>query len=117
MIGDLDGAPALLRNDVGNRQNFLAIDLAGTTSNRSALGARVTVTSADLRQTEERRSGGSYLSQSDTRLHVGLERRTTVPAIRVRWPSGVTQEFSNVPANAFITITEGEPAWKVVRQR
>ena len=118
VIGDLDGAPALLRNDVGNRQNFLAIDLAGTTSNHTGLGARVTVTSADdLRQTEERRSGGSYLSQSDTRLHVGLEKRTIVPAIRVRWPSGVTQEFSNVPANAFISITEGEPAWKVVRQR
>ncbi len=117
VISDLDGAPTLLRNDGGNRHNFLVIDLVGTKSNRRALGARVTVTSGDLVQTDERRSGGSYLSQNDARLHFGLEKRTSVAAVRVRWPGGVTQELTNVPANAFITITEGEPAWRVVLQK
>jgi hypothetical protein len=117
VIGDLDGAPTVLRNDGGNRNNFLVIDLVGTTSPRRALGARLTVTSGDLIQTDDRRSGGSYLSQNDARLHFGLEKRTTVAAVRVRWPGGATQELTNLPANAFITITEGEPAWRVVRQK
>jgi hypothetical protein len=117
VIGDLDGAPSLLRNEVGSRNNFLIVDLVGTRSNRSAFGARVTVTSGDLVQAEERRSSGSYLSQNDTRLHFGLEQRTRVAAVQVRWPSGVTQELTGVPANAFITIAEGEPGWRLALQK
>jgi hypothetical protein len=117
VIGDLDGGPTLLRNDSGNRNNFLVIDLIGTKSNRSALGARVKLTSGDFVQTDERRSGGSYLSQNDTRLHFGLERRTDVSAVQVRWPGGASQDFSKLPANAFITVTEGEPVWRLVRHR
>jgi hypothetical protein len=117
VIGDLNGRPTLLRNDSGNRNNFLVIDLVGTKSNRSALGARVKVTSGDFVQTDERRSGGSYLAQNDTRLHFGLERRTNVTAVQVRWPGGARQDFSTVPANAFITVTEGEPLWRLVLRR
>jgi hypothetical protein len=108
VVNDIDGAPHVLRNDGGNRNNFLSIDLAGTASNRSAYGARVTVTAGDFTQMQERRSGGSYISQNDTRLHFGLEGRTRVDSIEVRWPSGLTQTFTDTPANAFVRITEGE---------
>jgi hypothetical protein len=113
VINDLDGAPALLRNDGGNRNNSLTLDLVGRTSNRSAYGARVKVTSGGLAQTAERRSGGSYLSQHDARLHFGLERSDRVDTVLVRWPGGATQEFAHLPINAVVTITEGEPAWRV----
>ena len=72
VINNLDGAPTVLRNDGGNRGNFLVVDLEGRVGNRSAVGAIVTVSATDLVQRAERRSGDSYLSHSDTRLHFGL---------------------------------------------
>jgi hypothetical protein len=117
VVSDLDGAPTILRNDGGNRNNFLVIDVAGTNSNRSALGARVKVTSGGFVQTEERRSGGSYLSQNDTRLHFGLEKRGRVDTVQVRWPSGGTQVFADLPVNAFVRLTEGDPTPHLVLQK
>jgi hypothetical protein len=109
VVNNLEGSVTVLRNDGGNDNNFLVVDLIGTKSNRSALGARLKVTSGDLVQTAERRGGGSYLSQNDTRLHFGLEKRQSVDKIEVRWPDGAIQTIGSVPANRFITITEGEP--------
>ena len=86
----------------------MTIELVGGKSNRSALGARVKVTAGDLVQVAERRGGGSYLSQNDTRLHFGLEKRTTVDRIQVRWPDGNMQTVTSIPANRFVTITEGD---------
>jgi enediyne biosynthesis protein E4 len=117
VIADLDGAPTLLRNEVGARNNFLVVELVGTKSNRSGLGARVTAGSGDLVQIEERRSGGSYISQNDTRLHFGLDQRSSVASVQVRWPGGAKQQLTNVPANSFITVTEGESGWRVVRRK
>jgi hypothetical protein len=117
VINNLDGPPTLLRNDGGNRHNFLNIDLVGRSSNRSAYGARVKVTSGGFIQTDERRGGGSYISQNDPRLHFGLEKRTTVDAVEVRWPGGATQTFAHLPVNAFVRLTEGEPAWRLVLQK
>ena len=108
VINNLDGPSTVLRNDGGNANNFLVIDLVGRKSNRSAFGARVTVTAGDLVQVDERRSGGSYLSQNDVRLHFGLEKRQKVDRIEVRWPGGGVDTVSGVEANRFITITEGE---------
>jgi hypothetical protein len=108
VINNLDGRPTLLRNDGGNRNSFLVINLIGGKSNRSAFGARVKVIAGDLVQVAERRSGGSYISQNDTRLHFGLERKTKVDAVEVRWPNGTTAKFTNIPVNRFISIKEGE---------
>ena len=88
VINNLDGAPTVLRNDGGNRGNFLVIDLEGRTGNRSAVGAIVVVRAGDLVQRAERRSGDSYLSHSDARLHFGLGTRTKIDSIEVRWPNG-----------------------------
>jgi enediyne biosynthesis protein E4 len=108
VVNDLDGAPQVLRNDGGNANNSVLIRTIGTKSNRSGIGARVRVVSGDLTQTDEVRSGGSYLSQNDTRLHFGLERRTKVDAIEIRWPSGAVDKVVDVPANKIVTIKEGK---------
>lgn len=110
VINNLDGAPAVLRNDGGNAHNFLNVDLVGRTSNRSAIGAVVTVRAGDLVQRAERRSGGSYLSHDDMRLHFGLEGRTAIDAVEVLWPTGTEQRFTGVRANTFIRIVEGAAA-------
>jgi len=107
LIADLDGPPQLLRNDGANANNSIMIRTVGTKSNRSGIGARVTVVSGDLTQTDEVRSGDSYISQSDLRLHFGLEKRTKVDSIQVRWPSGTVDKISNVGVNRIITIKEG----------
>ena len=107
VINNLDGAATVLRNDGGNGGNFLVVDLEGRTGNRRGVGAIVTVTAADLVQRAERRSGDSYLSHSDARLHFGLGSRTKVDAVDVRWPNGTLQRFGEIPANAFIRIVEG----------
>jgi hypothetical protein len=106
-VNNLDGAPTVLRNDGGNRRHFLVIALEGRRASRSAVGATVTVTAGPLVQRARRRSGDSYLSHSDARLHFGLGARTTVDAIEVRWPGGTTQRFGGVAANAFLRIVEG----------
>ena len=117
VINNLDGAPTVLRNDGGNRQNFIVIDLVGGKSNRSAFGARVKVTAGDLAQVAERRSGGSYISQNDTRLHFGLGQRSKVDAVEVRWPSGATEKFTDLAANTFIRLTEGKGLSKLDKRK
>jgi hypothetical protein len=109
VVNNLDGAPAILRNDGGNRQNFLVVQLEGRPVNRGAIGAVVTVRSGDLVQRAERRGGDSYLSHSDPRLHFGLGTRSQVDSIEVRWPNGTVQRSGGTPANAFVKIVEDAP--------
>jgi hypothetical protein len=116
VINNLDGAPTLLRNDGGNRRHFLVVGLEGRVGNRSAIGARVTVRSGDLVQSAEHRSGGSYLSHNDARLHFGLEERTRVDSVEVRWPNGAIQQFSALPADAFVRIIQGVNVPETVRR-
>jgi enediyne biosynthesis protein E4 len=108
IVADLDGPPQLLRNDGGNANNFIMIKLVGVKSNRNGIGARVTIVSGDLAQTDEVRSGDSYISQSDFRLHFGLEKRNKLDTIQVRWPSGVVDKISGVAVNRVVTIKEGQ---------
>jgi hypothetical protein len=108
IINDLDGAPQLLRNDRGNRNNSLLVRTIGVKSNRDGIGARVKVVAGGLTQVDEVRSGGSYLSQNDLRLHFGLEKRTTVDLIEVRWPSGVVDTVNGISSNKVLTIKEGK---------
>jgi hypothetical protein len=108
LIADLDGPPQLLRNDGGNANNSILIKTIGVKSNRSGIGAKVTVVSGDLTQTDEVRSGDSYISQSDLRLHFGLEKRTKIDSIQVRWPSGAVDKISGVGVNRIVVIKEGQ---------
>ena len=108
IINNLDGRPQLLRNDGGNANNSVLIKTVGVKSNRDGIGARVTIVSGDLKQVDEVQSGGSYLSQNDLRLHFGLEKRTKIDSIEVRWPSGVVDKVANLSANKILTIKEGQ---------
>lgn len=110
VVNDLDGAPQLLRNDGGNTNNAVMIKTVGVKSNRDGIGSRVKVVSGDLTQIDEVRSGGSYLSQNDLRLHFGLEKRTKIDLVEVRWPSGVIDRVPKLDANKVVTIKEGKGA-------
>ena len=87
------------------------------TSNRLALNARVYVTTGSMRQMDEVRSGGSYLSQSDLRLHFGLDNSNKVDRLTIRWPSGVVDEMRDIPADQQIVVEEGSLMWRVVKER
>jgi enediyne biosynthesis protein E4 len=108
VINNLDGPPQLLRNDGGNASNSVLIKTVGVKSNRDGIGARIKIISGDLAQIGEVYSGGSYLSQSDLRVHFGLEKRTKIDLIEVHWPSGTVDEVTNISANKILTIKEGQ---------
>ncbi len=107
IVENLDGAPLLLRNGGVRGNHWIGFELAGTKSNRLALGTRVTIHAGGMIQTDEVRSGGSYLSQSDLRVHFGLAAATTVDSVEVRWPSGRVDTLRNLAADRFYSVLEG----------
>lgn len=116
--GDLDviistnhGPPVLLRNDGGNRNHWLAVHLVGTKSNREGLGAKLTLTSGGNNAYREYGAGTSYLSQSIPDAWFGLGQADRAESLTIIWPSGTHQEFSNLPANRTLIITEGQGSW------
>ena len=106
IVNNLDGPPSLLRNDGGNRNNWIMIKCMGTRSNRSAIGTRVKVTSGERRQIDEVMSGSSYYSQNDFRLHFGLGRATQADSVELTWPSGLKESFRDLPANHLFILQE-----------
>ena len=102
--------PQLLRNDGGNRGNWLQVRLAGTRSNRDGVGARVTLTSGGFVQVAERVGGGSYQSAHDPRLHFGLGDRQQVDSVEIQWPSGLSDRLEGLEANRAVLVREGETA-------
>ncbi|MBI3654786.1 MAG: CRTAC1 family protein [Acidobacteria bacterium] len=108
IVNDLDGAPQLLRNDGGNANHALLIKTLGTTCNRDGIGARVKVVSGDLTQVDEVRSGASYLSHHDLRLHFGLEKRTKIDLVEIRWPDGRLEKLEGLGVNRIIVVKEGK---------
>jgi hypothetical protein len=107
-IATLAGPAVFLRNEGGNRRNWLRVRAVGARSNRSGLGAVVRITSPSGRQWQMVRSGSSYASQSELTLTFGLGQDRTVTTVEITWPSGATQTFSDVAANQFITIDEAK---------
>lgn len=108
VVNNLDAPPSLLRNTGGNRNHWLMVKCRGVRSNRSAIGARVTLTAAGRSQTAEVMSGSSYYSHNDLRLHFGLGDATMADRLEVRWPSGLVESFSSLPANHLFVIEEGK---------
>jgi hypothetical protein len=107
VVNTLDGPPVLLRNDGGNRSNWLMIKCVGTKSNRSAIGARASIIIGERLQMAEVMSGGSYYSHNDLRLHFGLGSAQKVDAVKVTWPSGAIDTLEGVSANQILTVKEG----------
>ena len=106
IINNLDGPPTLLRNDGGNRNNWIMIKCVGVKSNRSAIGARVRITTGARSQIDEVMSGSSYYSQNDFRLHFGLGSATKVDSVEIAWPSGLKESFKSLASNHLYVIQE-----------
>lgn len=106
LINRQNDTPLLLKAESNPAGNWLILHLQGTKSNRSAIGARVAVTAAGRTQIDEVRSGGSFLSQNDLRLHFGLGSATQADKIEILWPSGTRQNLPATPANHILTIRE-----------
>jgi hypothetical protein len=106
VIVNMNERPTLLKNS-GPRGNWLAVSLTGTRSNRSAIGARVTIEAGGRKQMSEVTGGGSYYSQNSLTQYFGLGKAAQVDRITVRWPNGESQMFTTVQANRTIRITEG----------
>ena len=105
LINSQNERPALLRMTGDSAHSWMTLDLVGTVSNRSAIGATVKVHSAHGTQHGEVRGGGSYLSQSDLRLHFGLANDRTAD-VTVRWPSGTEQRLDGLSAGKIHRIVE-----------
>ena len=106
LIVNQNESPSLLRNDVSGNHHWLKVKLQGVKSNRSAIGARVTVRYRDRVQAQEVLSQSSYLSVNDSRLHFGLGSAETAD-IEIRWPLGLVEKLARVTADQLIYVTEG----------
>jgi hypothetical protein len=106
-INNMNATPSLLHNR-GSGQRFISIKLVGVKSNRTGIGARVTLTAGGRQQVQEVRSGSTFLSQSDLRMHFGLGLTDTVDRIDVEWPYADSKDsVTNVKAGQFVTMVEG----------
>ncbi|HVN19004.1 MAG TPA: CRTAC1 family protein [Dongiaceae bacterium] len=99
--------PSFLRNDGGNANNWLTVQLVGTKSNRDGIGASLKLTSDDVVQVEQAKGGMSYMSASDPRIHFGLGKRSRIKSLEITWPSGQVERLTNMPCNQIITVKEG----------
>ena len=108
VIENLEGNPNVLRNPGVPGRHWVSFELAGTKSNRLAIGARVKIVAGGMIQTEEIHSGGSYLSQHDLRVHFGLGAAARIDSLEIRWPSGATDTVKDLAADKFYAVLEGE---------
>jgi hypothetical protein len=107
VVENLVGQPTILRPEGGARHHWISIHLEGVKSNRLALNARVRATAGHLVQLDEVRSGGSYLSQGDLRIHFGLGDHPKVDKLEVLWPDGKVESVPNLAADRYYAIREG----------
>jgi hypothetical protein len=116
VIANRNGLPNLLLNQKKYLNHWIDIRTIGTRSNRSGIGARVAVRTALRQQTGEVRSGSSYISNSDMRLHFGLGAETNIQFVEIRWPSGLVEHFRHATVDTVMVATEGtgEPVRAIV---
>jgi hypothetical protein len=107
LINPVNAVPELLHAESANQNNWIKIRTIGTKSNRDGIGARIKCVTADGTQIDEVRSGGSYYSQNDLRVHFGLGKNQKVKSIEIRWPSGQFDTINDTAANQLIFVKEG----------
>jgi hypothetical protein len=117
--GDLDvlvsnngEPPLLLRNEGGNRNNWVGLQLVAAKSNPAGVGAVIAWQAGGVRRTRLKTAGGSYLASHDPREVLGLGAATKIDAIEIRWPSGRVDKLSGVPINTYVKVVEGEGLFK-----
>jgi len=108
VVFNQNGPPSIFLNDTKASGHRVLFKLEGTTSNRAAIGARVTVYAGGVARIAEVRAGGSYISQNDLRLHFGLGLETRISKVEITWPNGKREELKDLAADAIYTIVEGK---------
>jgi len=107
VIVNRNAPPSLLVNQVTYPNHWIEIKTVGTRSNRSGIGARLILKTASRTQVDEVRSGSSYISNGDMRVHFGLGALTKIENLEVHWPSGLVECFRNPPVDSIVTVKEG----------
>ena len=108
LVTNMNDSPDLIRHARKDPRHSILVKTIGTRSNRDGIGAKVTVAAGGLTEYDEVRSGGSYLSSSDLRLHFGLGEARKIDRLEVRWPSGQTDLMTNLPADRIFVVKEGQ---------
>ena len=114
LISNNDGAPVLLRNNIGKDNHWLGVRLIGRKSNPDAIGARISFQAGELKRSRMKVGGGSFLSSHDPRVVLGLGKQSKLDWLEVKWPqpSGAVERFTDLPMDRYITIVEGSGKWK-----
>jgi enediyne biosynthesis protein E4 len=107
VISNMNAMPALLVNQIKNGNHWVGIHLVGTKSNRDGIGARIEVKTDSRIFVDEVRSGSSYISNNDMRVHFGLSKADKIEYVEIRWPSGLLERFTKVSVGEIGTYTEG----------
>ncbi len=107
VINNMNDTPSLLRSSARSQNHWLLVELQGVRSNRSAIGASVTCVTDGLRQVDEVRSGGSFFSQNDFRLHFGLGEARRVDRLEIRWPGGAVEVIRDLDVDQVVKVKEG----------
>lgn len=108
LISNNDEAPLLLRNEGGNKNNWLGLQLVATKSNPAAVGAIITWQAGGVKRNRLRTAGGSYLASHDPRELLGLGSARRVESVEIRWPSGKVDKLGSLPINNYVKVFEGE---------
>jgi hypothetical protein len=116
-VNELHEPPSLLMPQGRPPGHWIGLRTVGVKSNRDGIGARVEVTVGGLRQVDEIRSGGSYLSQNGLGLHFGLGSFSKIEQITVTWPSGLVDKWNDIPSDQWILLQEGSSSWHPVRAK
>ncbi|MGA3093177.1 MAG: CRTAC1 family protein [Terriglobales bacterium] len=108
VVSNMNDHPSLLVNQVRSTNHWVAIRTIGTKSNRDGVGARITVKTATRTLVDEVRSGSSYASNNDMRVHFGLGAAARIEWLQIRWPSGRVERYDSPAADAILTLQEGD---------
>ena len=118
VVNCVNSLPQLLRCDSTTGRNWIKVRTVGVKANKSGIGARISVTTMvegkPFVQIEEVRSGGSYYSQNDLRIHFGLDRLAKADAVEIRWPSGTVDTLKDLAANHLYVVEEGGKVLKTM---
>jgi hypothetical protein len=117
--GDLDvliinngEAPVLLKNERGNNNNWVGLQLAATKSNPAAVGAIITWEAGGVKYRRLKTSGGSFLATHDPREILGIGKAEKIDSVEIKWPSGRVDKLTNLPLNKYVKVVEGEGKWQ-----
>src|SRR5712691_11787500 len=115
VISNMNAPPSLLVNDARNGNHWITFRTIGVKSNRDGIGARITVKAGARTLVDEVRSGSSYISNNDMRVHFGLGGATKIDWVQVRWPTGLVERFENLSADSIYTLKEGSGKIEVTK--